>query len=270
MTKMEKKNNFYVYAHFEKDTGRLFYIGKGSNKRAWDFWNRNRHWKSIVKKHGVEAVIVSKNLTEEEAFIFEAAIIMDFDIGILATYTNGGPGISGYRHTDQSKERMSLAKIGKPMSESTKTNMSISIRSNEQEMSRRRDGFLMDKNPSRTEKNRQIIKNRMINNNPMKDILTRQKMAKSLTGRKISQNTIEKVRLKLKGRKNGPMSEDTKEKIRANQKKRRVVTSCGLSFDSTIEAARFTGARQGNIVNNCSGRTKSAGGYKWEYKNELA
>jgi hypothetical protein len=26
---------FYVYAHIRSDTGTVFYIGKGSQKRAW-------------------------------------------------------------------------------------------------------------------------------------------------------------------------------------------------------------------------------------------
>jgi group I intron endonuclease len=38
-------------------------------------------------------------------------------------------------------------------------------------------------------------------------------------------------------------------------------------FESMHEAERTTGIRQGSISNSCSGRTTSAGGYRWEFNN---
>ena len=42
---------FYTYAHYTP-AGRLFYIGKGQRKRAWDKKRRNNYWQNIVSKHG--------------------------------------------------------------------------------------------------------------------------------------------------------------------------------------------------------------------------
>lgn len=39
--------------------------------------------------------------------------------------------------------------------------------------------------------------------------------------------------------------------------------------DSTASAARATGCRQGAISNNCIGRSKSAGGYRWAYASGI-
>lgn len=39
-------------------------------------------------------------------------------------------------------------------------------------------------------------------------------------------------------------------------------------FDSQIEAMKETGIKQGNISNYCRGFSKTAGGYKWRYKND--
>lgn len=39
-------------------------------------------------------------------------------------------------------------------------------------------------------------------------------------------------------------------------------------FNSTRDAQRFTGITSGNISNVCLGKTKTAGGYIWRYKNE--
>lgn len=36
-------------------------------------------------------------------------------------------------------------------------------------------------------------------------------------------------------------------------------------YDSTAAASRETGCRQGAISNNCTGRTKSAGGFRWAF-----
>lgn len=45
---MSKK--FLVYQHLRKDTGAIFYVGKGTPRRAVSSVGRNKHWKSIVKK----------------------------------------------------------------------------------------------------------------------------------------------------------------------------------------------------------------------------
>lgn len=40
-------------------------------------------------------------------------------------------------------------------------------------------------------------------------------------------------------------------------------------YDSTASAARLTGCHQGAISNNCIGRTKSAGGFRWKYASGI-
>ena len=51
-------NNFYVYVHRTADTGRIFYVGKGTKNRAWTKGSRNLHWRNIVNKHGYTVEIV--------------------------------------------------------------------------------------------------------------------------------------------------------------------------------------------------------------------
>ena len=41
------------------------------------------------------------------------------------------------------------------------------------------------------------------------------------------------------------------------------------TYPSTGEAERQTGIRHGNIVKCCNGQTPTAGGYKWEYAEDL-
>ncbi len=60
--------NFYVYGHYRKDTGDLFYVGKGTADRAWSKHGRNSHWLNIVEKHDYIIKILQDNLPEETAF----------------------------------------------------------------------------------------------------------------------------------------------------------------------------------------------------------
>lgn len=39
-----------------------------------------------------------------------------------------------------------------------------------------------------------------------------------------------------------------------------------MTFESTIQASRVLHIRQGSISNACSGRTKTAGGFRWKYQ----
>jgi hypothetical protein len=105
---------FYTYAHYTPQ-GRLFYIGKGSKKRAHSFYKRGSYWQNIVNKYGKPNVeILADWKTEQEAFEHEKVLIACFkDMGYkLANLTNGGEGTSGYKHTPEQREKNRLAQLG--------------------------------------------------------------------------------------------------------------------------------------------------------------
>lgn len=109
---------FVTYAHYTPQ-GRLFYIGKGSGKaRAHYFSGRNNYWNKIVAKYGRPSVqILADWDTEEEAFSHEVLLINCFrDMGYeLANLTDGGDGTSGYKQTEEHKEKLRIARTGKPI-----------------------------------------------------------------------------------------------------------------------------------------------------------
>ena len=108
---------FYTYAHYTPE-GRLFYIGKGrSERRAYNFHNRNRYWKTVVAKHGKPNVAVLAHWdTEEEAFSHEVLLISCFkDMGYkLCNLTDGGEGASGRVLSEEHKQKIGAAQKGKP------------------------------------------------------------------------------------------------------------------------------------------------------------
>lgn len=93
-TNTTTSNNFYVYGHYRADTDELFYIGKGSKKRAWDAYKRNPHWKNVVHKHDYVVKILYDNLTEEDAYTKEAELIDEAGLVNLTNMTEGGLGMS--------------------------------------------------------------------------------------------------------------------------------------------------------------------------------
>ena len=64
-------NKYYVYTH-SNDVG-IFYIGKGTRRRAWDK-NRGPRWLETVKG-GYTVDVPYTDLTEEEALDLEAILI---------------------------------------------------------------------------------------------------------------------------------------------------------------------------------------------------
>jgi len=110
---MDKK--YYTYCHCRNDTNKIFYIGKGTGKRAWWKHARNNYWHKIVNKHGYTVQILSYWDTEDEALDHERLLISCFkDMGYeLVNFTDGGDGISGYKHTEETKKK--LSEIGKKL-----------------------------------------------------------------------------------------------------------------------------------------------------------
>ena len=96
----------YTYAH-AKPNGTIFYIGKGIGRRAYSK-NRNDYWKRIVAKYGYEVQILAHWDTEAEALDHEVLLIACMkDMGIeLCNLTNGGEGATGYKHSEQHKDKL--------------------------------------------------------------------------------------------------------------------------------------------------------------------
>lgn len=68
---------FYVYEHYYN--GKLFYVGKGKNGRAWEKTSgcRNNNWQTFVDaiNYNYEIRIVCAGLSEEEALAIERVLI---------------------------------------------------------------------------------------------------------------------------------------------------------------------------------------------------
>lgn len=105
---------FYTYAWLRED-GTPYYIGKGTERRAYRGGGRKRNRQPPKDKSRI--LILKKNLTEEEAFKHEIYMIAlygrkDLGTGILINLTNGGDGIRGlkgfafYRSPDGTEQTM--------------------------------------------------------------------------------------------------------------------------------------------------------------------
>jgi len=104
-------NEFYTYAYLRED-GTPYYIGKGYGYRIY----HNRR-KIKPPKDKSRIVFLKKNLTEEEAFKHEKYMIAIFGrkdngTGILRNLTDGGEGCSGILVSEETRKKMSKAKIG--------------------------------------------------------------------------------------------------------------------------------------------------------------
>jgi hypothetical protein len=106
--------NFYIYQHRKADTNEIFYVGKGKNTRLNQSKGRNEYWHRVVAKHGFIAEHIAQNLDEELAFLAEMeAIDVYRRRGIkLVNATDGGEGASGYKHTEEHKASLKGNKNG--------------------------------------------------------------------------------------------------------------------------------------------------------------
>lgn len=103
-----KENNpkgFYVYAYLREDDS-PYYVGKGKGNRAW-----KKGLREVKPPNNDSHIqIKSHNLTEDAAFELEKKLISqygrkDIGTGILRNKSDGGDGNSGYKWTEQQKDK---------------------------------------------------------------------------------------------------------------------------------------------------------------------
>ena len=121
LDRMRQMTGFYVYIHTRNDTDEVFYVGKGKEYRHIAIDNRNKHWNNVVAKHGFTAYILDSFEHESDAFAMERFLIASYKAcgATLTNQTDGGEGMSGYSHTQESKHAISNTlkeqRKGRPM-----------------------------------------------------------------------------------------------------------------------------------------------------------
>jgi hypothetical protein len=112
------RSDFYVYEHLKADTGEVFYVGKGFGSRAERTNNRNRYWHNTVNKHGFSVRFLVKNVDEEFALLAEQERIDQLrKLGVnLCNLTSGGEGVTGYKHTEETRKLLSSVHAGRKIS----------------------------------------------------------------------------------------------------------------------------------------------------------
>lgn len=101
---------YYVYEWFKKETGEIFYVGKGKGNRYKSLANRNPYFMNVYNKYESDVRIVRDNMTEKESLEFEYELIKkyrdEFGEDYLTNLTSGMDGYIGFTRTEISKEKI--------------------------------------------------------------------------------------------------------------------------------------------------------------------
>lgn len=180
-----------------------FYVGKGSGKRVFSK-QRSKQWHYVVNKHGFVAEIASRFEDEKDAFEHERFLIWCFkSIGInLINATEGGEGLSGFNHSQQTKIKISSKNSGRKLTEEHKLKLSLAkqgsnhhnfgMHHSDKTKEKLSKSLLGRKFTDETKKKMSLAK---IGKQPSKDAL--EKLSKIRTGTKWYTDGKTNIRLKL-------------------------------------------------------------------------
>lgn len=243
---------FYVYTHHRATDGAVFYVGKGTKGRAHKSHGRNAHWKRIVAKYGYYVNIVADGLTESEALEKETQLIAEIGKIALCNMTDGGEGMSGYRHSETGKLKIAASKVGK------------------------------SRPPEAVEKMRQSKLGKKASE------ATRQKMSDARKGYTHSAEAVEKMRQKAVSRSAETVakqvaantgkirSAEARLNMAAAQKGKSVECSNGMTFEKLTHAAKWLKenghpkASVQAIVKASSAKHRVAYGFGWRIREDCA
>ena len=286
---------YYVYAYLDSRleenisfedilfTHRPIYIGKGKNNRMFTHLNDRKRYKyyfynklnKMILEENIPLIVKLREFeNEEDAINLEIKLIKHLGRkksgGLLYNMTDGGDGVSGYVYTDEAKEKMSKKAI------ENKNHIRLQSYWN-------KNTILSGENhPMFGKKHKQSSIDKMI---------------ESKTGTKQSEEWIEKRASKLRGI---PLSQEHRDKLAESNRGRIVseetrqkqsiarlgkeahnkgkIKDIILQIDSNgvilkewnnLNELIDYGFQKSNVINVCTGKRKSHGGFIWKYKSDF-
>jgi hypothetical protein len=255
---------FYVYEHIRKDTGAVFYVGKGSGKRCNHFANRGKFWNNFSKsKDNVEVRLPIQNVDEEFSLLAEVELIDLYRRrGVfLVNISDGGEGTSGWIPSEETRKRIGEANKHTPKATGEKHGMFGKKHTAESlaKMSASHKGQLVGKNHPFYGKH---------HTDEAKAKVSLARKGKCVGkdnpfyGKTHSPEVREKIRAVQLGRK------QSLEQIEKCAKKRWKPVFCltnNQHYPSLTEASKILGIDVSSISACCLGKLKTAGKMKFSY-----
>jgi hypothetical protein len=232
---------FFTYAHSKPD-GTLFYIGKGTQKRAYAKDNRNPYWQHVFNKHGRTVDMLAGWDQEADALLHEQFLIACFKgMGYkLANITDGGEGVSGHKHSADVKAKMSA--------------FQKAFQNSEKMQAVHRQAGNLAKTPERRQQQSQRAKAYMA------DPANRERSRAGAL--KQCQDP-----LFIAAQRKRALQRMTDQKYRYMMAKPCVCVETGQEFQSQADAAKWAGGIPQTINRAITGARLTAYGYHWKLKD---
>jgi len=254
MVKWQKEKICGIYSIENLITGKI-YVGKSENikerfakhKNALiNNYHYNKHLQRSWNKYGEDnfkfnIVEICSNdiLSDKEKFYIKVYKTNDNKYGY--NLTNGGEGISGFKHSEETKKYLSEIQTGKIVSEETKQKISKAFKGeNNHFFGKKLSDEHKEKMKNSWSYEKHITPERSI------------KISKTMTGKKRPLEVTQKI-------------------AKANCK---IIIQITKDFkfiklwSSATQVEKELGFSRGNISSCCKGRRKSCGDFKWMYKED--
>ena len=267
------QERFYVYEHISKDTGAVFYVGKGSGQRAKHGVNRGVYWDRVVNKAGGYSINYPvKNVDEELSLLAEMELIDQYrKLGVqLVNVSAGGEGTTGWIPTEETRRKIGLANkttpkasgelhgmYGKKHTEESLAKMSASQKGR---MSGEKHPFYGKQHSDETKSKISVNRKGKLSGK-----------ANPVFGKKHSPELIAQIALKNTGKK---ASAETKAKQSSSAlagaptsklSKPVICITNGMTYYGLNEASKQLKLHRQAIRMVCNGKLKQTGGYKFQW-----
>lgn len=254
---------YYVYKLSSNNI--VFYIGKGMKTESYDrieyhlkYWEHNRNKKLKNKINKLEGIfdieIIFESENEQECLDLEYKLIKEIGKENLCNLTDGGGGVSGFIHSEETKHKISIWRKGKKLNKNICQRISQNKTGNAYKLKHIPEGLI----------------------EKLYHIKNIQEIADTLN---LSFPTVKKYlvdnHLYIKSKNKPPITEETKTKFK-NRKCRKGKEIIQLDknnnilreFFSISDACNYISKpkREGDITTVCQGKQKTAFGFIWKYK----